>query len=291
MFGIIFGLLFFIIKLILLIGFLFSFLTHFMLWIEKRLKQLKDEPEHLKMPWKNLFYNFLIEGLGNTYGMLSLPFSGIPDNQEVALPKHSMLPPILLLHGFVRNQLDFIWMKQQLQAIDGMGPIYTINLVPHKKNIERHAKIVANKIEEIKEKTGSNQVILIGHSRGGLVASYYAEYLAEKESIAKIITLGTPFNGTTTTVFGYGLPVKELTPHAENLAKLNELITNSSINYYHIASKLDNVILPWHSACPFKHQNKDNVLILEDHSHVQLLISPKVIHRIAAWLLQEPSDF
>lgn len=277
-----------IIKLIILFTFLFSFLhsfvTHFMVWLEMRYKELRDDP-HVIISWKSFIINFLTEATLTFTYFLMIPFSKLFDNKELT-PINPRTPPILLVHGYFHNETDWMWFHKNLQAIDGIGPISTLSLFPNTDTIESHALILAKKIESIKRATQHNNIILIGHSRGGLVASYYAEFLAPKKEVEAIICLGTPFLGTKLSVFGSGPSGKELGPHSVFLCKLKEYIQYSSIPYYQVASKMDNLIVPWYSACPWEFRKRDNTLIIEDLGHLRLLLSTKVLTQVADWILK-----
>src|SRR5260221_11174004 len=85
--------------------------------------------------------------------------------------------PILLVHGYRQNQMDWIWFRAQLKN-QQVGPVYSINLSPPTASIADLAQLIQKKVKSIQEETQQSQIILIGHSMGGLVSSYYAEFLA-----------------------------------------------------------------------------------------------------------------
>ncbi|MFZ4707456.1 MAG: choice-of-anchor D domain-containing protein [Bacteroidales bacterium] len=69
-------------------------------------------------------------------------------------------------------------------------------------------------IDSVKFVTGSDKVILVGHSMGGLaIREYIREYFSDRQDVAKIVTIGTPHYGS-------------------NLAAIaNEFITVMGIDY------------------------------------------------------------
>jgi pimeloyl-ACP methyl ester carboxylesterase len=109
-------------------------------------------------------------------------------------------PPILMVHGFLGMSSNWIFHRHRLNK-GGVKNIFTIGLGSPFKSIEAYAEIVAKKIHEIKQLTGRDDVILVGHSMGGLVIDAYKKLYANKNPEDKIrildtITVGTPITGT-----------------------------------------------------------------------------------------------
>jgi pimeloyl-ACP methyl ester carboxylesterase len=111
--------------------------------------------------------------------------------------------PILLLHGSGFNQTEWIVGRQFLKK-EHYGSVFSLNydgLVSNdpKKGIEDYAQDkISEKVKKIKTLTGSNRVILIGHSMGGMIAGYYAEYCSKQDqvNIEHVISIATPWQGT-----------------------------------------------------------------------------------------------
>ncbi|NJP04451.1 MAG: alpha/beta fold hydrolase [Chloroflexaceae bacterium] len=60
---------------------------------------------------------------------------------------------------------------------------------------EANEHSLATLIEQVREQTGAAQVVLIGHSMGGLVAQRYIDSGTNAEHVATLITIGTPWLG------------------------------------------------------------------------------------------------
>lgn len=192
--------------------------------------------------------------------------------------------PILMLNGYM--SFGAIWHYQK-QAISnaGLGPIYSIN-VGTGKSIEHYAKQVKNKVLEIQEKTGSNDLTLIGHSKGGLVASYYTVHLASriKSNVKNLITIGTPLKGTPMARLGIGTDAKQMRPNSEFAKDLRKKLRENwdKTRVYHIASKTDQVV-PYESAFLSRIQ-KSRFLKLNNLGHRGLVFSTRVSKQIISWL-------
>lgn len=109
--------------------------------------------------------------------------------------------PILMIHGNGFNEIQWV-MGRQFLSDPQYGSVFTLNLDGLITNettqgIDDYAQKVSAKIQEIQNLTGRKDITLIGHSMGGLVASYYAENLSgENAQVDKIITISSPWHGS-----------------------------------------------------------------------------------------------
>lgn len=111
--------------------------------------------------------------------------------------------PILLLHGSGFNQSEWVVGRQFLKK-EQYGSVFSLNydgLVSNdpNKGIEDYARDkISAEVKRIKVLTGSDKVILMGHSMGGMIAGYYAEHFAEADevNIEHVISIATPWQGT-----------------------------------------------------------------------------------------------
>ncbi|MEY3182553.1 MAG: hypothetical protein RLZ35_538 [Pseudomonadota bacterium] len=283
MFSFLGELLYFYISIAFIYACLHAGITHLVYWMETRLAYWQD-PSQLRPSILLIVRNALIE-LGCHFARaFLLPFSSFRANVH-PISAEAPVTPILLVHGYAQNQSDWFWFQYQLKQA-GIGPVYTINLWNTMGGIESHAEKLGKTLENIQAKHPNQAITLIGHSMGGLVSSYYTEYLNKGNvNIHKIITLGTPFYGTRLASLGIGLSVEQMAPNSAFLEALRAKIESASVPYYHLASQMDNMIVPWDSALmdPLKLESK-NQHIIPDEGHVRLLISPQVFEQVKIWL-------
>lgn len=103
---------------------------------------------------------------------------------------------------------------------------------------------ISNYVEKLKEYIESNKLkdlIIIAHSKGGLIAKKYLDSEKNSEKIKLLITICTPFQGT---IFGH-LRILSLTEFRRSHVIKN--ISSVSINNHKIINiypKLDNHIIP-----------------------------------------------
>lgn len=192
--------------------------------------------------------------------------------------------PILLVHGYLNNSFVWVFHRFYLQKA-GLGPLYTINLKNPLASIRTFANQVKIKAEKIAQETGRDDLILIGHSMGGLVSSLYACTLAPKGKVTELITIATPFKGTPVAYIALGRCGKELQPRSEVLKEIQSAISkNPQIRFYHFATKCDELVLPGTSALLEDHPG----IVLGDLCHISMLFSRRITRKIITELRHFP---
>ncbi|WP_433166082.1 esterase/lipase family protein [Kribbella sp. CA-247076] len=151
--------------------------------------------------------------------------------------------PILLAHGIIDNHTVFALMRRHLQR-RGFSRIHTFSYSPLTLDVRRTAERMGAEIERICEESGSDQVHVIGHSLGGLIARYYVQRLGGHERVHTCVTLGTPHQGT---VAARLLPwplVKQVRPDSELMAELAEPAAGCPTRFVAFYSDVDQLIVP-----------------------------------------------
>jgi predicted alpha/beta hydrolase family esterase len=190
--------------------------------------------------------------------------------------------PILLINGYLSFASTWHYQRQKLIEA-GFGPIYSMNIGSF-DSIEEYAKQIQAKVAEIKKETGRNDLAFICHSKGGLVASYYATHLADEDEVdvTDVITIGSPLAGTPIAKLGIGKDAKQMTPNHPFHKQLRQAIKDHpQIRFFHIASKAD-IVVPYHSS--LMGDNPSRWLVLEDVGHISLVFSSIVADQIKTWL-------
>lgn len=244
----------------------------------KTLHEPKDYPAvstsfYAKSFWKEVFY-----ALGKYY---YYPLKYLDLTTKAKLPSDTA---ILLVHGYCRNKVDWLWLRKQLQQTN--CHIFTINLMPMLSSIEEIcAQSLPKKITQIKQQTNCKHIILIGHSMGGLVSSYYKQFLDKDKVVSAVITIGSPYYGTKVSVVASGINARQMCPGSDFLMQLRDKIQSNPQNHYEIISKFDNVVFPWNSAVlesiPITHQ-----FILPFTTHLGLLHSKEVATQLNLWVAE-----
>jgi triacylglycerol esterase/lipase EstA (alpha/beta hydrolase family) len=200
--------------------------------------------------------------------------------------------PVLLLHGFGCNSGYWHGMSQALTK--SQITHHAINLEPMLTSIDAYIPAVQRAIDALRRDTGSEKIILLTHSMGGLIAR---AYLCDHgtENVARVITLGAPHHGTALAKFGvsqncqqmrwigsqqHGIPSKWLRKLSNNETVASRALFTS------IYSLHDNIISPQASA----NLPGANNITVDGIGHVALALHPAVQVRVIAEIQRTSSE-
>jgi triacylglycerol lipase len=201
---------------------------------------------------------------------------------------HAVGTPILLVHGFSDNRSAFAVLSRALRK-RGFGVVYALNssiLTALTGDVRSAAHKLAEEVERICEVTSAEQVHVVGHSLGGLVARYYVQRLSGDARVHTLVTLGTPHHGT---MAAYLLPtpvLRQLRPHSDILAELAAPSPGCRTRFVAMWSELDGWIMPQRNA---RLDHPDLLVInyqLSDVGHLSLPVDSGAVHTVVRTLVQ-----
>lgn len=170
------------------------------------------------------------------------------DTEATRLPTQSK-PPVVLLHGFIDNRSVFVLLRRSL-AQHGRQQIESLNYSPLTCDIRTAAELLGRHIEEICERTGQQEVDVVGHSLGGLIARYYVQRLGGDIRVRTLVTLGTPHSGTHVAPLMNAHPiVRQMRPGSTVLEELREPAPACRTRFVSFWSDLDQLMDPLETAC------------------------------------------
>ncbi len=189
--------------------------------------------------------------------------------------------PLLLIHGYLNSSLVWFYHGRRFQK-NGLGPVYTVLLGKPFSSIREYAKKVEEKVAHIQNATGKNDLILVGHSMGGIVAAYYALKLAKKTNVKAVLTMGSPFHGTKVAKIAFGECAHEMAPSSILLNEIaEERRRKPNIPFYCIATSLDHIVVPPSSA--LMGEDPHNEIVLDSCGHSSLLFSKEANKKMVEW--------
>lgn len=158
--------------------------------------------------------------------------------------------PVLLIHGYACN--SGYWLPMSKLLTQARISHYGIDLEPPGASIDDFVPQVQAAVQRLRDATGSEQVIIVGHSMGGLVARAYLRACAlrgEPAQVARVITLGTPHHGTALAHFGPGSNAAQMRRDSPWLAALAASEANTQrMLISSIYSVHDNIVAPQDSS-------------------------------------------
>ncbi|MFD8230642.1 lipase family alpha/beta hydrolase [Streptomyces sp. NPDC059696] len=177
-----------------------------------------------------------------------IPAPALPADGAAQLPTEAK-PPVLLLHGFIDNRSVFVLLRRSL-AQHGRQRIESLNYSPLTRDIRAAAELLGRRVEELCERTGAEQIDIVGHSLGGLIARYYVQCLGGDRYVRTLVTLGTPHSGTRVVPFADAHPiVRQMRPGSPVLEELAAPAPDCRTHFVSFWSDLDHVMDPLETAC------------------------------------------
>ncbi|XVS63850.1 esterase/lipase family protein [Actinosynnema sp. CA-299493] len=190
--------------------------------------------------------------------------------------------PIVLVHGIGDNRSAFAVLSGALRR-RGFGVVRAVNysvLTALTGDVRRSAELLGEHVERICEETGSDQVHVVGHSLGGLIARYYVQRLNGDARVRTLVTLGTPHRGT---VAAYLLPTaltRQLRPGSDLLSELAAPSPPCRTRFVVVWSEMDQVIVPQRNA-----RLEHPALVVEEHrirdsGHLSLPVDTRTLELV-----------
>ena len=184
--------------------------------------------------------------------------------------------PVLLVHGFVCNHR--VWDKVVPALRQSGHPVLAVDLEPLFTSIDDYAALLERAVQDLRSQTGAPQVVLVGHSMGGLAIRAWLRAYGAAQA-ARIITLGTPHQGTRA-------PQWVSTPNGQQMAWRSAWLADLSASETPAKRQLMKLALTAHDNIvhPQRAQMLEsaNVTEFSGIGHLQMCLDDRVIR----WLLQ-----
>ena len=215
-----------------------------------------------------------------TFVVLTWPFGilsagprrvpAVPEGEEGDEPI-----PVVLVPGYGVNRAYFSFFQMYLRR-RGWPWVATINHRPFSGPIPYYAERLGLYVDDVLRASGAQQVDLVGHSMGGLVAAFYVNALGGHTRVRRLVTLGTPWKGTATWVFGGRRQARDMAPDSDVVKAVQELKTPTTA----IWSRSDAMIFPAERAKP----DGCDAIELANLGHNEMLFSARVFRLVAQLL-------
>ena len=178
--------------------------------------------------------------------------------------------PIIVLHGYAMGRANFRPLGRRLFKA-GLGPVLGFEYWSLGKTGEA-ARALADYVEEVRTATECDQVDLIGHSMGGVVARYYVSLLGGDGVVANLVTIGSPHSGTDVSAIGIGHPGRELLLGSSMMQRLEAAPVPERTKMTVVWSRADALVPGKRHA----HVEGVDELVYDDLGHLCLLTDERV---------------
>ncbi len=199
-------------------------------------------PEHFQTTTNGVIIAWLIETITCLYVFCWLQPVVSWFNYAKPSTNAGQKVPVLLLHGFFCNR--GLWYSLAGQLAKRGYQCLGINLEPVWASIDDYVPSIAKAIDQLIEQTGQQKIAVVAHSMGGLaIRAYIRQHGNEK--IARVVTLGTPHQGTYISEYGHGINVGEMALQSKwrDELTLKETPARNAI-FTVIISHDDNIVAP-----------------------------------------------
>lgn len=183
--------------------------------------------------------------------------------------------PLLLIHGYQCNRGFWFWLRPKLEAAG--WTVATHSMEPTWSEIDNYAEGIARRVDEVLAATGAPQLILIGHSMGGLACRAYLRRHG-KARVARMITLGSVHHGTWLARLGIGPNARQMqigNPWLVALGATDAVpLPPGSVSIY---SCHDNYVFPQETGSRL--EGAANIAI-SGVSHIGMAVSPRLLGKL-----------
>lgn len=112
-------------------------------------------------------------------------------------------PPVILINGLYHNPSAWCLFRWRLRR-SGFRNVRTFRYDSWNGSMEAILDSLGRKIAEAREAASGAEVVLIGHSLGGVISRNYVARQGAGSGVAAVVTLGTPYLGSKMAVLGPG---------------------------------------------------------------------------------------
>jgi pimeloyl-ACP methyl ester carboxylesterase len=169
--------------------------------------------------------------------------------KDFGQPGSGFRTPILLIHGYLGTRGVMLPLENRLKRLG--FPIFSVHLgALNASDIRRSAKRIAEVVGHVAERYQLPKIDVIGHSMGGLIGLYFVKHLGGDAQVRKLISIGTPYDGTYAAVLGvalFGALTRSVWQLLKGSAFIRELHAGElpeGTRYYSIMAKNDELCRP-----------------------------------------------
>lgn len=193
-----------------------------------------------------------------------------------ALRPRAGMRGVVLVHGYLCNR--GFW-NPWMERLQRQGrPFMAVDLAPIFGHIDDSVSTIEAAVSRMTAATGLAPM-LVGHSMGGLAIRAWLSRTGDPARVHKLVTLGSPHQGTWTAHFGHSPNARQLRPGSPWLQALNqtwpEVWAQQMVCFY---SNADNMVFPPSCATLPGADNR----LLQGLAHVQIAWRPEVMEAVLA---------
>lgn len=206
---------------------------------------------------------FFREWAAALWSIVGAPLALLPHRPRPALGELNGHPPVLLIPGYGLTRV-MMWPLAAYLRRRGRW-VWAINNPIFEDDIPTFAAAARDAADALRAASGADQIDIVGHSMGGVVAAWYIQHLGGADAVRRLVTLGTPWKGTHMTILGLGRQSRSLRPGSAVIASLDGFEHDTVA----VWSNEDCIVLPTRNAIP----EHARAVELPNAGHIEMLQS------------------
>jgi pimeloyl-ACP methyl ester carboxylesterase len=197
--------------------------------------------------------------------------------------------PVMVLPGLAASDRSTVILRAYLGSLGYIAKPWNlgVNVGPAKPDLTAQ---LARRLEEVYAENGNQKISLVGWSLGGVYSRVLAQLYPEK--VRQVITLGSPFSGSSSSNNGFKLakmmseiPLEQMPSNHLRLLAGEALETIPSTAIF---SKTDGIV-PWQIATQQPSAIAENIEVYA--SHIGLGVNSSVLYAVADRLARPDSQW
>jgi pimeloyl-ACP methyl ester carboxylesterase len=195
---------------------------------------------------------------------LTTPLALLPSRPQRGIGEGSQQVPVIVIPGYALHRVGLLPMAAYLRRRQNRI-VWAVNNPTWRDDIPEFARTLSQAVDRIRAASGSEQVDIVGHSMGGIVAAHYINHAGGAGIVRRLVTLGTPWRGTTMHILGLGRQCHGLAPGSPEIEAASPVDAAVTALW----SATDAIILPTINAS----LEGARSVALENQGHVSMLFS------------------
>lgn len=207
------------------------------------------------------------------------------DTADAETPTGTGPLPVVLVHGLADNRSIFAVLRRTFRR-EGMTSVHPFDHNPLGGDVRTKAELLDQHVERVVARTGAPGVHVVGHSLGGLIARYHAQFLDRGVRVRTVVTLGTPHEGTAAAQLLRAHPlVREMCPDSPLVAELATPAPGVTTRFVAYWGDLDPFVVPCVSGA-LRHPDLDATSVrVSGAGHLTLPACRVVVSDVCAQLI------
>jgi len=152
-------------------------------------------------------------------------------------------PPVVLVHGYGGNRSNWLPLERRLSR-EGFVDVHAHTYNVLSTSIPDIARALTARCHAAADEAGAAQVVVLGHSLGGVVLRCAVERFGLASRVSTAVTVATPHRGTRVALWGPGQVAASLRPGSPLLNSLRRGTGDGDLRWVAYWSDCDLVVPP-----------------------------------------------